>query len=81
MFNYPKPGFIFLLTFCDASQDSKLKWWNAEHATSLEIEGYGWCLTEIAAYAKLPEKAKENIRKPVWNQDKGILGPIKSYFY
>ncbi len=81
MFNYPKLGFIFLLTFCDASRKSKLKWWNAEHATSLEIGGYCWYLTEIAAYAKLPVEAKESACNPFGNKDKCILGLIESYFY
>ncbi|MFV0590671.1 MAG: SGNH/GDSL hydrolase family protein [Draconibacterium sp.] len=70
MFKYQKAGLILLLvflTFNGVSQENKIKWWSPEHVTSPVIEGQGWFGSEIGIYSRLPQKAKDSVRKQVWS--------------
>ncbi len=59
--------FFLSISFFGFSQNETLKWWNPVDASFPVINGRGWHGTEIATYDRLPQKAKDIVRNPVWS--------------
>ncbi|TKG97418.1 acetylhydrolase [Puteibacter caeruleilacunae] len=55
------------------AQKSNLKWWNPSSNSFKTIEGQGWS-DDIATYQRLPNNAKENVRKAVWDLSTNSAG-------
>jgi len=63
-----------LLSFIAFSQEKTMKWWNPAAADFLVINGKGWHGTEIDMYSRLPKKAENVVREPVWNLSQQSAG-------
>ena len=58
---------FLVISLVGIGQEKTMKWWNPADAAYPVINGKGWHGTEIATYERLPQKAKDVVRTPVWN--------------
>ena len=66
---------ILFLPFSNAiSQETNLTWLNPKQSDIGIIEGQAWFNDEIGTYCRLPKKAKEFVRKEVWNLSQNSAG-------
>ncbi|MCD6201146.1 MAG: SGNH/GDSL hydrolase family protein [Bacteroidales bacterium] len=65
--------FLFSLLFSLPAQ-SQLVWWNPEKADFSVLEGQAWPGETERFYDRLPLRAKEKVRKPVWGLSKDAAG-------
>ncbi|HKL32335.1 MAG TPA: SGNH/GDSL hydrolase family protein [Tangfeifania sp.] len=75
--NIPKSVLLVsfvLLSLSSFSQEKTFKWWNPADADFPVINGKGWHGTEIDIYSRLPEKAENVVRTPVWNLSQQSAG-------
>jgi lysophospholipase L1-like esterase len=63
-----------LLSFTAFSQENTIKWWNPADGDFPVINGKGWHGTEINMYSRLPKKAENLVREPVWNLSQQSAG-------
>ena len=68
--------FIFLSSSGQSKQKGTLKWWDPETASFQVVEGQAWPGETESFYDRLPLRAKEKVRKPVWNLSKDAAGLI-----
>lgn len=67
--------FFFLYQF-SYSQKTTYSWWNPESADFPVIEGQAWPGEVESFYDRLPKRAKEDVRKPVWGLSKHAAGLV-----
>jgi len=67
---------LFLLCSLGISAQTQpvIKWWNPTQDHLPVIEGQAWFSELEQPYDRLPVKAKEKVRKPVWNLSKHAAG-------
>ncbi|MDN5210842.1 SGNH/GDSL hydrolase family protein [Fulvivirgaceae bacterium BMA12] len=75
------PLSCFLLLFCinhlSISQEkANDTWWNPEHHPSPTLEGQAWAASVASYYDRLPQQAKQKVRKPVWDLSKHTAGLV-----
>ncbi len=57
-----------------SQQKGTLKWWNPETASFPVLQGQAWPGETEHFYDRLPLRAKEKVRKPVWGLSKDAAG-------
>ena len=60
--------------FQSLAQEKNMQWIDPLKNSFEVIEGVGWNQKERSPYARLPEKARSVVRKPVWNLSKQSAG-------
>ena len=68
---------LFLLLFTNFqshAQETNIQWIDPLKNSFEVIEGAGWTRNERSPYARLPEKARSVVRKPVWNLSRQSAG-------
>ena len=71
----------FLVLFCinhlSVSQEkTNDSWWNPENHPLPTLEGQAWPASVASYYDRLPQKAKQKVRKPVWVLSKQTAGLV-----
>ncbi len=71
----------FLLLFCinhlSISQEkTNDSWWNPEQHPFSTLEGQAWAESVESYYDRLPQQAKQKVRKPVWSLSKHAAGLV-----
>lgn len=63
-----------LLSLTAFSQSNEIKWWNPAQNSFDVIDNQGWQEGLKSPYHRLPAKAKETVRTPVWNLSNNSAG-------
>ncbi|MFH6605056.1 SGNH/GDSL hydrolase family protein [Maribacter algicola] len=63
-----------LIVIKGCSQEVAVKWWNPQESAFNVLEGQVWPAEVEDFYDRLPKRAKENVREPVWNLSKHASG-------
>lgn len=70
--------FLFLCVLhlnINAQNETVTSWWNPIDSEYPVVTGNGWTSEELASpYHRLPQKAENNVRKPLWNLSKQSAG-------
>ncbi len=66
--------FVFILVSLQAQVAENVNWWNPENSNFSVISGQGWSNELESTYHRLPKRAKEKLRKPVWKLSKHSSG-------
>lgn len=66
--------FLFILIFQSMNLCAQTDWYNPLEDVSLPVQGRGWNAEIGKAYSRLPWRAKEIVRKPVWNLSQESAG-------
>ena len=67
---------IALATNGYAQPKATIKWWNPANETQSVIEGQGWSDGLKNPYDRLPAKAEQVVREPVWNLSRHAAGLV-----
>lgn len=74
---YPFLILLFLFPYLSQGQESpKIAWWNPEDSEFPVIEGQAWHGEVESFYDRLPQRAKKDVRKPVWGLSKHAAGLV-----
>ncbi|TKG95498.1 hypothetical protein EYV94_08635 [Puteibacter caeruleilacunae] len=65
---------LLTTVICSAQNTTEVKWYNPLEASSHCIEGQFWPKEVEQPYDRLPVRAKEVVRKPVWNLSQQSAG-------
>lgn len=66
--------FFTFYSILNGQEETEKKWWNPDTSEFKVVEGRGWKDTIGFNYNRLPERAKESVRKQVWNLSKQSAG-------
>lgn len=65
---------LFLLSQLTFAQNSQIKWWNPQSATTPVLEGQAWPKEVKNPYDRLPARAEKQVRDDVWFLQKHSMG-------
>ena len=71
-----KYTFLFLACLFSVPLSAQLRWWNPEKSPFPVVEGQAWHGETEEFYDRLPLRAREQVRKPVWNLSKASSGLV-----
>lgn len=66
--------FLFILIFQSMNLCAQTDWYNPLEDISLPVQGRGWNAEIGKVYSRLPLRAKEKVRKPVWDLSQESAG-------
>lgn len=67
---------VFQCSIVFAQKVDSLKWWNPAENCFLAIEGQAWHNEVIGPYDRLPSRAENKVRKPVWDLSHNSTGLV-----
>lgn len=70
---------LLFLAFTQSAQ-AQWNWFNPQQASFPTIQGQGWPEENAGSYRRFPLRAKESVRKPLWNLSENSAG-LSVHFY